>query len=481
MIQVTLNELARALDARLMGQDVSIDKVSTDTRTIEPGTLFIALKGERFDAHDFAAQAQAQGAAALLVSRPLDVALPQLLVADTRQALGQLGAWLKAKMTREHGLKTVALTGSCGKTTVKEMVAAILGQCGNVLATAGNFNNDIGVPLTLLRLTPEHDFAVIELGANHEKEIAYTTALVQPEAALVNNLAASHLEGFGSMDGVARAKGEIFEGLVPGGTAVINLDSNALAIWQPVLADKQVVSFGGPDATPETAQKSVQKSVQNSVAGFSASGISINPQGCPCFTMRTPVGDVTLTLPVAGRHNVANTLAAAALALAMGATLAQIVAGLEQMTAVKGRALILKPRPGLRLIDDTYNASVASVKAAIDLLADFEGQRWLVFGDMAEMGLESERMHREIADYARQKELDRVMTFGKDSAIVSALNQGQHFSDKPALLDALTALVQQQIHQESLKDPQQQQEITVLAKGARSAQMEDVIAALQDL
>ncbi|WP_330961453.1 UDP-N-acetylmuramoyl-tripeptide--D-alanyl-D-alanine ligase [Photobacterium sp. 53610] len=473
MIQVTLNELARALDARLIGQDVSIGMVSTDTRTIEPGTLFIALKGERFDAHDFAAQAQAQGAAALLVSRPLDVALPQLLVDDTRLALGQLGAWLKAKMTREHGLKTVALTGSCGKTTVKEMVAAILGQCGEVLATAGNFNNDIGVPLTLLRLTPEHDFAVIELGANHEKEIAYTTALVQPEAALVNNLAASHLEGFGSMDGVARAKGEIFEGLVPGGTAVINLDSNALEIWQPVLADKQVVSFGMPEAAAETAQKTV--------AGLSASGISINPQGCPCFTMHTPAGDVTLTLPVAGRHNVANALAATALALAMGATLTQVVAGLEQMTAVKGRALILKPRTGLRLIDDTYNASVASVKAAIDLLADFEGQRWLVFGDMAEMGLESERMHREIADYARQKQLDRVMTFGKDSAIVSALNQGQHFSDKPALLDELTTLVQLHLHQESLKDPQQQQEITVLAKGARSARMEDVIAALQDL
>ncbi|QUJ67095.1 UDP-N-acetylmuramoyl-tripeptide--D-alanyl-D-alanine ligase [Photobacterium sp. GJ3] len=472
MIQVTLNELAQALNARLIGQSVSIDMVSTDTRTIEPGTLFIALKGERFDAHDFAAQAQSSGAAAILVSRELETDLPQLLVDDTRLALGQLGAWLKAKMTREHGLKTVALTGSCGKTTVKEMVASILSLCGNVLATAGNFNNDIGAPLTLLRLTPEHDFAVIELGANHEKEIAYTTALVQPDAALVNNLAASHLEGFGSMAGVARAKGEIFEGLAPGSTAVVNLDSHALERWQPSLANQQLVTFS---ANPEA------QSVPNSVAELSASGISVNPQGCPCFTMHTPDGDVSISLPLAGRHNVANALAAAALALAMGATLAQVKAGLAQVAAVKGRTLILAPKPGLRLIDDTYNASVASVKAAIDLLADFEGQRWLVFGDMAEMGHESDQMHREIADYARDKQLDRVMTFGRDSAIVSEINQGQHFSDKQALLDTLKTLVQQHFHQESAKDPQQQQEITVLAKGARSARMEDVIATLQDL
>lgn len=476
MIQVTLSELAAALNARLIGQDVSIDAVSTDTRTIVPGTLFIALKGERFDAHDFAADAKTKGASALLVSRGLDVALPQLLVTDTRQALGQLGSWLKAKMTREHGLKTVALTGSCGKTTVKEMVAAILSQCGSVLATAGNFNNDIGVPLTLLRLTPAHEFAVIELGANHEKEIAYTSALVQPDAALVNNLAAAHLEGFGSLEGVARAKGEIFEGLIAGGTAVFNLDSHALERWQPALADKQLVGF----TASEKGQWTADNSDSNSVAGFSASKISVNGHGCPCFTMHTPVGEISLTLPLAGRHNVANALAAAALAIAMGATLQQVAVGLEQMTAVKGRALVLEPRQGLRLIDDTYNASVASVKAAIDLLADFEGQRWLVFGDMAEMGQESERMHREIADYAQQKQLDRVLTVGKASAVVSEVNQGQHFRDNPALIAALIAQVQQ-FHHESGQDSQQQQEITVLAKGARSARMEDIIAALQDL
>lgn len=458
MIEVQLTQLADILEAELIGCDTRIAEVSTDTRSITGETLFIALKGERFDAHDFCQSAMDNGAAALLVSRHLPVGLPQLVVKDTRIALGQLAAWLKQTMQQEQGLKTLALTGSCGKTTVKEMAAAILSQKGKVLATAGNFNNDIGVPLTLLRLTPEHQYAVIELGANHQHEIAYTTNLVKPQVALVNNLAEAHLEGFGSLAGVARAKGEIFEGLAaqPHGapaTAIINLDSNERAMWQPLLAEHQVLTF----------------SITQSGADLSATDIFINSDGLACFTMRTPEGETEITLTLAGTHNVANALAAAALTMATGATLAQVKAGLEQVENVKGRVEVSQPRDGLRLIDDTYNASVASVKAAIDLLASFKGQRWFILGDMAELGEDSDKLHREIAEYASRKSLDQVLTYGRASSVVSQMNQGQHFEDKSALIQLLT---------EQLNP--QHPEITVLVKGARSSRMEEVIAALQE-
>lgn len=305
MIPVQLSLLADVLDGQLIGSDTTISAVSTDTRQIADDTLFIALVGERFDAHDFCQNAKEQGASALLVSKHLPVDLPQLVVEDTHQALGQLGAWLKAEMEQCHGLKTVALTGSCGKTTVKEMTAAILAHKGKVLATGGNFNNDIGVPLTLLRLEPEHEFAVIELGANHQKEISYTTNLVKPQVALINNLAAAHLEGFGSLDGVAKAKGEIFEGLEERGkeaVAIINLDSNDQKKWQSMLDKHQLQTFSATQ--PE--------------ADFHALDININSMGRACFTMRTPLATFPVSLTLAGGHNVANALAAAALAMAMG-------------------------------------------------------------------------------------------------------------------------------------------------------------------
>ena len=458
MIKVQLSHLQSVLNAELIGADAEIAAVSTDTRAIDNNTLFIALIGERFDGHDFCQTAVDNGAKALLVSKPLALDIPQLVVADTHQALGRLGARLKAKMTAEHGLKTLALTGSCGKTTVKEMAAAILATKGQVLATAGNFNNDIGVPLTLLRLTAADNYAVIELGANHLGEIAYTTALVKPDVALINNLAAAHLEGFGSLEGVAKAKGEIFEGLTAQGQAVINLDSNQLTMWQPSLANHSVSNFSATQAN----------------ADYFAANININSQGLACFTMQTPMGAIDISLTLAGTHNVSNALAAAALTMALGATLADVKQGLERVVNVKGRLAITTLPSGLRLIDDTYNASVASVKAAIDVLHSFSGKRYFILGDMAELGEESESLHREVGEYARDKQFDGVMTFGRASAVVSELNNGQHFSDKAALIDELKQQLHQQISQSHT--PQ----VTVLAKGARSSRMEDVIIALQE-
>ncbi|MBI0450568.1 UDP-N-acetylmuramoyl-tripeptide--D-alanyl-D-alanine ligase, partial [Dickeya dianthicola] len=296
MIRVSLRQLADVLGARLVGEDLTISEVSTDTRKLTTGCLFVALRGEKFDAHDYAADAVNHGAAALLVSKHLPIEVPQLVVDDTRLALGTMAGWVR----QQSRARVVALTGSSGKTSVKEMTAAILRQCGNVLYTAGNFNNDIGVPLTLFRLAPEHDYAVIELGANHIGEIAYTTAMVRPEAALVNNLAAAHLEGFGSLDGVAQAKGEIFSGLPAQGVAIVNADSHDEARWHDALTGKTRWRFS-PQA--------------RAGVDFYASDVGISERGTD-FVLHTPAGAVAVTLPLPGRHNIANALAAAALSLA---------------------------------------------------------------------------------------------------------------------------------------------------------------------
>ena len=267
MISVTLSQLTDILNGELQGADITLDAVTTDTRKLTPGCLFVALKGERFDAHDFADQAKAGGAGALLVSRPLDIDLPQLIVKDTRLAFGELAAWVRQQVPA----RVVALTGSSGKTSVKEMTAAILSQCGNTLYTAGNLNNDIGVPMTLLRLTPEYDYAVIELGANHQGEIAWTVSLTRPEAALVNNLAAAHLEGFGSLAGVAKAKGEIFSGLPENGIAIMNADNNDWLNWQSVIGSRKVWRFSSNAANSD----------------FTATNIHVTSHGTE-FTLQTP-------------------------------------------------------------------------------------------------------------------------------------------------------------------------------------------------
>ncbi|SQA97454.1 UDP-N-acetylmuramoyl-tripeptide--D-alanyl-D-alanine ligase [Cedecea neteri] len=387
MIRVSLKQLASILNGQLHGEDADIIDVTTDTRKLTAGCLFVALKGERFDAHDFAADAVQGGAGALLVNRKLDINMPQLVVADTRLAFGELGAWVRQQVPT----RVVALTGSSGKTSVKEMTASILRQCGNTLYTSGNLNNDIGVPMTLLRLTPEYDYAVIELGANHQGEIAWTVGLTRPEAALVNNLAAAHLEGFGSLAGVAKAKGEIFTGLAANGTAILNADNNDWLNWQAIIGDRKTWRFS-PNA---------------SGSDFTATNIHITSHGTE-FTLHTPQGNVDVVLPLPGRHNIANSLAATALAMAVGATLDAVKAGLAELKAVPGRLFPIQLAENQLLLDDSYNANVGSMTAAAQVLSEMPGYRVMVVGDMGELGEEAEACHRQVGEAAKAAGIDRV-------------------------------------------------------------------------
>ncbi|EGU29948.1 UDP-N-acetylmuramoyl-tripeptide--D-alanyl-D-alanine ligase [Vibrio sp. N418] len=450
MINMTLSHIAQVLGGEMVGDDCEITLVSTDTRNLQAGALFVALIGERFDAHDFAQQALESGATALLVSRPLEIAIPQLVVSDTKQALGLLGAYVH----QQCATPTVAITGSCGKTTVKEMVASIMAQQGQVLFTAGNFNNDIGVPLTLLRSTPQDDFAVIELGANHIGEIAYTSALVTPDVALVNNVAAAHLEGFGSIDGVKQAKGEIYQGLKAGGVAIVNLESHGGQFWQPALADKQVKTF----------------SVSDPSADYYADHIAINANGEASFTLHSPLGSAAIQLGIIGQHNVSNALAAASLAVELGADLATITAGLALLSKVKGRVELVALNNEIRLIDDSYNASVPAMKAAADLLAGFSGTRWLILGNMAELGDESLALHRQVGEHAAPFNFEHVLTFGADAKAISDVCQGQHFESH----DSMIEFIKQQL-------PHHTGPHTLLVKGANSAGMSKVATALKEI
>ena len=437
--QVTDGQLLNCPDAVLM-----VKNISTDTRTVSAGSLFLALQGERFDAHDFAAQAADKDAVAIVVSRLLpDVSLPQILVADTRIALGRIAAWVRNQLD----LQIVAITGSCGKTTVKEMCAAILRQSAPVLATQGNLNNEIGVPQTLLRLTPDERYAVVELGANHPGEIAWTTSLVKPDVAVINNVAAAHLAGFGSLRGVAVAKTEIFSGLSETGTAIINADSEFYDWWREILSVR-TLSFG----------------VENPKADFRAENIEQNEAGIASFMLICPLGRIAIQLPVPGLHNVSNALAAAAVTTSLGLSLEQVKSGLMTMVPVKGRFCVQKLSDSVTVIDDTYNASVQSVMAAIDTLSVMPGYRVLVFGDMGELGADAATLHRQIGEHAKAKKLDTVLTIGELSRNTAEAASGQHFVNKESLYQALQQLMQQQ------------RPVTILAKGARSARMEDVVA-----
>ncbi|HHX8647211.1 UDP-N-acetylmuramoyl-tripeptide--D-alanyl-D-alanine ligase [Vibrio antiquarius] len=452
MIKVTLSQIANITRGEIFGDDLLIDEVSTDTRTIDRGALFVALVGERFDAHNFCQQAVDAGAGALLVEKRLDVNVPQIVVSDTKLALGELASWVHQTCQTP----TVAITGSCGKTTVKEMVASILQLKGKVVFTAGNFNNDIGVPLTLLRSQQDDDYAVIELGANHIGEIAYTTQLVKPDIALVNNVAAAHLEGFGSIDGVKQAKGEIYQGLAAGSIAIVNLDSNGETKWESVLADKEVITF----------------SQSNSAADYYASNIVMNAAGEASFNLHIAASsqEIELSLGIIGQHNVANAIAASIIALQMGATLEEVRAGLKHLNKVKGRVEVEALSEKIKLIDDSYNASVPAMKAAVDLLAAFPGQRWLILGNMAELGEESLALHRQVGEHAAPQKFEHVLTYGADAKVISELCQGIHFETHQEMIEYIKQHLDQAVPENH----------TILVKGANGARMFEVAAALKE-
>jgi UDP-N-acetylmuramoyl-tripeptide--D-alanyl-D-alanine ligase len=453
MIPVSLSWVAEQANGRIIGEyDASLllTGVSTDTRTIQAGDLFLALEGPNFDGHKFIQQAIDKGAVAAIVSKQLETSVPCVLVEDTDLALGALGAAVKAEVAP----KTVGITGSCGKTTVKEMVASILSRRGKVLATDGNFNNHLGVPMTLLRLERHHEFAVIEMGANHLGEIAYTTNLVKPDVATIVNAAASHLEGFGSLLGVARAKSEIFKGLPDDGLAVVNADSQFADYWLGKLKYNKVQTFSS-----------------EKTADLYADDIILGLDGCAQFDLVTPKGRIGVTLSVPGVHNVSNAVVAASLAIEVGASLEDVRDGLRLMSRVSGRLNVKQLTDQVKILDDTYNANVASVNAAIDLLSSFAGRKILLLGDMAELGEKSRYYHEKVGEYAKEKGIHELYSLGVLSQSASAVfgKNGKHFSELTQMVEFLNEQV-----------VVEQCDINILVKGSRSAKMECVVAALEE-
>jgi UDP-N-acetylmuramoyl-tripeptide--D-alanyl-D-alanine ligase len=441
-----LTAAARALEQPLLGPDREFAGVSTDTRTLRRGELFVALKGPRFDAHDLLARAAGGGASGAVLERRLATELPSIVVADTRRALGQL-----AKLWRERfTLPVIAVTGSSGKTTVKEMCAAILREDRAVLATRGSLNNDIGVPQTLFQLDAAHQAAVLELGANHPGEIAWLTCIARPQVAIVTLCAPAHLEGFASIKGVAQAKAEIFDGLSGDGTAVINAEDPFASLWRERAAGKRIVTFGW---SPRHDFHALEVDLES------------RPWGSH-FRMHTPNGAFEVTLSAPGRHNVMNALAAAAGAWAIGANAQNIMRGLSRMVLIKGRMQIKIGLGGATIIDDTYNANPASARAAIDVLAGRRGERWLVLGDMGELGDTAPDLHRQVGEYARAKGIEHLVTLGG-----LAREAGRGFGAGAVHCDSVAqacALVRASLHGDA----------TVLVKASRAMQLERVVVGL---
>ncbi|MCL1047478.1 UDP-N-acetylmuramoylalanyl-D-glutamyl-2, 6-diaminopimelate--D-alanyl-D-alanine ligase [Shewanella sp. 10N.286.51.B7] len=447
MIDIRLSTLAVELDAQLVGTDLIIDDVTSDSRKMHTNSLFVALKGLRFDGHSFAATAIENGAKALLVEHKLDVDIPQLIVKNSQKAMGAIGAYVRQQVNPY----SIALTGSNGKTTVKEIVATILSQHHKVLFTAGNFNNEIGVPLTLLRLAQEHEFGVFELGANHQGEINYTSSLVTPQVALVNNVGRAHLEGFGSIEGVAQAKSEIFNHLSPDGTAIINADDD----------------FADFMATKAAAFKQLSFSVSENVnADIKAVDIVADDSGCYQFSLVVLGQSYPVQLPLAGLHQVSNALAASAICIALNIPVADIVTGLSALTPVKGR-MVPHKMGRILLVDDSYNANPTSVDAAISWLKQTRGFKCLVLGDLGELGDNSALLHFEVGEQAKLAGIDDLFCCGQLTESTSKAFGSEHFSDSDSLAQALKEKINQ------LPD-----QVTILVKGSRSAAMETVVEEL---
>lgn len=440
---MTLATAARVLSGTLHGADAEFTGVSTDTRTLAPGDLFVALAGPNFDGHRFIGEAAGRGAVGAIVNRHDTDVLPSIEVTDTRLALGQLSAHWR----RQFDIPLVAVTGSNGKTTVKNMIAAILSGTGPGIATQGNLNNDIGVPLTLLRLRNGDRYAVIEMGMNHAGEIDYLTRLARPTIALVNNAAAAHLAGLGSVEAVAHAKGEIYAGLGKEGIAIINADDDFADLWLQLAAPYRILTFGLDRPADISARFQLEQDGSR-------------------IELSTPQGGISMRLSLLGRHNVMNALAASSAALAAGVSLTDIQAGLEKLKAVSGRMEVKRGIAGARVLDDTYNANPGSLAAGVEVLKAARGERALVLGDMGELGDSAQDIHRRVGELARHLGIERLFTVGElaHAASESYGTGAEHFDTQEALIDRLQDIMHDQM--------------TVLVKGSRFMKMERVVAGI---
>jgi UDP-N-acetylmuramoyl-tripeptide--D-alanyl-D-alanine ligase len=444
----TLADAAAAVGGQLIGEDRRYGAVSTDSRTLKPGTLFVALRGPNFDGGEFVAAAAAQGAIGAIVERAVAHALPQVVVADTLRALQALGRAWRA----EFDVPIVGVAGSNGKTTAKEMTAAILSRMGVCMATHGNLNNHIGVPLTLMRLEASHRSAVVEMGANRIGDVAELVRLARPTVGLITNAGAEHLEGFGTLDGVAQGEGEMVSCLEPTATAIINADDAYAGYWRRVATAGRVLTFGVHAQADFTAKNSQQTIERGEFATR--------------FTLECPLGRIPITLKAGGAHNIGNALAAAAAASAAGASLEEIALGLADFRAVAGR---LQLKAGARdswIIDDSYNANPSSVRAGLEVLRSLPGATWLVLGDMAELGEFAENSHAHMGAYARDCGIKRLFALGPQSSrAVETFGSGaEWFADA----DSLTRRLQAELAPG----------VTVLIKGSRVNRLERVVQAL---
>jgi UDP-N-acetylmuramoyl-tripeptide--D-alanyl-D-alanine ligase len=440
---MNLNTIASIL-SQPCSLKAEITGIGTDSRSIAPGNLFIALEGEHFDGHAFVKEVETKGAVAAVVKNKVEgVKIPQLVVADPLAALAKIATAHREKMN----CPVIALTGSNGKTTVKEMIAAILPAPSH--ATKGNLNNHIGAPLSVLSLTPEHRYAVFELGANHPGEIAHTVAIVKPNVALINNIGPAHVEGFGSIEGVAKAKGEIYQGLGPQGIAVVNDDDLYAHFWDDLLKDKKIVRF----------------SMENPVDIY-AQDVRLDANGRGQFSIVLSNGYIDIQLQVLGLHNIRNALAAAACCYAAGVPLQAIQQGLNSFTGVKGRLAILVGKNKSTIIDDTYNANLRSVLAGLEVLAERPGNKIFVFGDMGELGDWTNQHHQEVGLAARRLGINQILTCGSYSNLSSTAfgDGGQHFANQEDLIQFLSSKLTANT--------------SVLVKGSRSSAMEKIVQKL---
>ncbi len=439
----TLADVARLLGVALDGEDAPFHGVSTDSRTLQKGELFVALQGANFDGGAYLEMAYQRGAVGAIVQKRQETTLPQIVVADTRAALGTLAtAW-----RGQFDLPVAAVTGSNGKTTVKEMAASILRQLGPGIVTEGNLNNEIGVPLTLLRLSPEDRWAVIEMGASGVGEIARLSEMAQPTISLVNNVGSAHLGGFGSVEKIAAAKGEIYSGLRADGVALINHDLPQATEWMERSSGERIETYGC-SSTPSLLHADIQE------------------QHPLILTYRG--GSIEVELPLPGEHNRLNAMAAAALAIQIGATLQQVRQGLESMQAVPGRLERKPGRGGSTIIDDTYNASPESMHRAIEVLSTYSERKILVLGDMGELGGDAAELHHQVGRAARSAGIDQLYALGSQAAeyVVAFGGSGLHFDKIGPLLEAL--------------ESELEEGSVILVKGSRFMRMERIVERIRE-